>query len=153
MGLFHPTLPPYDARQWVKQPLAVRGRQVCQSWALQGYGSPEAAYLLYALKVLFYVGMWVLFCSFSPSLGGLTTLSHWWLEPLAFQKAILWSMLFEGLGLGCGSGPLTGRYFPPFGGCLYFLRPGTTKLPLVAGCHCWAASAARGSMSVCMLRY
>ena len=42
-------------------------------------------------------------------------------------------MLFEVLGLGCGSGPLTGRYFPPIGGFLYFLRPGTTKLPLVPG--------------------
>ena len=31
-------------------------------------------------------------------------------------------MLFEILGLGCGSGPLTGRYFPPVGGFLYFLR-------------------------------
>ena len=49
---------------------------------------------------------------------------------MAFQKAILWSMLFEMLGLGCGSGPLTGRYLPPVGGFLYFLRPGTTKLPL-----------------------
>jgi hypothetical protein len=39
-------------------------------------------------------------------------------------------MLFEGLGLGCGSGPLAGRYYPPIGGFLYFLRPGTTKLPL-----------------------
>ncbi|MCA9631721.1 MAG: DUF3556 domain-containing protein, partial [Myxococcales bacterium] len=53
--------------------------------------------------------------------------------PLAFQKAIVWSLLFEGLGLGCGSGPLTGRYFPPLGGALYFLRPGTTKLPLFPG--------------------
>ena len=26
-----------------------------------------------------------------------------------------------------------GRYFPPIGGFLYFLRPGTTKLPLVRG--------------------
>jgi hypothetical protein len=33
---------------------------------------------------------------------------------------------------GCGSGPLTGRYLPPFGnGFLYWLTPGTTKLPLV----------------------
>jgi hypothetical protein len=39
-------------------------------------------------------------------------------------------MLFEGLGLGCGSGPLTGRYYPPLGGFLYWLRPGTTKLPV-----------------------
>jgi hypothetical protein len=57
----------------------------------------------------------------------------WWLHPVAFQKAIVWSMLFEVLGLGCGSGPLTGRYFPPVGGFLYFLRPGTTKLPLFPG--------------------
>ena len=42
-------------------------------------------------------------------------------------------MLFEILGLGCGSGPLTGRYVPPIGGFLYFLRPGTTKLPVFPG--------------------
>ncbi len=103
---------------------------VCESWALEGYGAPLAVYAVYGLKVLFYIQAWVFFCRFSPELGGLTTIHQWWLAPLAFQKAILWSMLFEGLGLGCGSGPLTGRYFPPFGGCLYFLRPGTTKLPL-----------------------
>jgi hypothetical protein len=39
-------------------------------------------------------------------------------------------LLFEIAGLGCGSGPLTGRYVPPVGGFLYFLRPGTTKLSL-----------------------
>src|SRR6202034_3656763 len=67
------------------------------------------------------------------SLGGPSTVTSWWLHPVAFQKAIVWSLLFEVLGLGCGSGPLTGRYFPPVGGFLYFLRPGTTKLPLFPG--------------------
>ena len=42
-------------------------------------------------------------------------------------------MAFENLGLGCGSGPLTGRYKPPFGGALYFCRPGTTKVPFIKG--------------------
>ena len=42
-------------------------------------------------------------------------------------------MAFENLGLGCGSGPLTGRYRPPVGGALYFCRPGTTKVPLFPG--------------------
>ncbi|GAC1555623.1 MAG: DUF3556 domain-containing protein [Polyangiales bacterium] len=106
---------------------------VCAAWALQGYGSPLAVYALYLLKVLLYVAAWVAFCRFTPGLGGLTTIARWWLSPIAFQKAILWSMLFEGLGLGCGSGPLTGRYFPPVGGFLYFLRPGTTKLALFPG--------------------
>lgn len=116
--------------EWVKQPLEIRGRMVCQAWALQGYGSPPAVYLVYALKVALYILGWALFCSLSPSLGGLSEIGAWWLAPLAFQKAIIWSLLFEGLGLGCGSGPLTGRYFPPLGGVLHFLRPGTTKLPL-----------------------
>lgn len=64
------------------------------------------------------------------ALGPVTDVAAWWLEPLAFQKAILWSVCFESLGLGCGSGPLTGRYLPPVGGFLYFLRPGTTKRSL-----------------------
>ncbi len=130
MSIFRPILPAYAPLDWLKRPFAERGRMVCESWALEGYGAPLAVYAVYGLKVLFYIQAWVFFCRFSPELGGLTTIHQWWLAPLAFQKAILWSMLFEGLGLGCGSGPLTGRYFPPFGGCLYFLRPGTTKLPL-----------------------
>src|SRR6185295_10066684 len=86
-----------------------------------------------------FVGAWLVFCSFSPGLGGLATIGQWWLSPIAFQKAILWSMLFEGLGLGCGFGPLSARYMPPVGGFLYFLRPGTLKLarfprlPLLGG--------------------
>jgi hypothetical protein len=133
MGLLDPTLPPYDPLDWTRRPLDERSRMVCQAWALQGYGTPPGVFAFYALKVALYVGAWIAFCSASPSLGGLASIGSWWLRPLAFEKAIVWSMSFEILGLGCGSGPLTGRYFPPFGGLLYFLRPGTTKLPLVPG--------------------
>jgi Transmembrane protein of unknown function (DUF3556) len=143
MKLLQPTPPPYDALEWERLPLEQRGEQACQSWAMQGYGTPSATYVFYAAKVAFYVAMWSWFCGFSSDLGsnlsgkagahhlgGLLRLDAWWSSPVAFQKAILWSMLFEGLGLGCGSGPLTGRYLPPIGGFLYFLRPGTTKLAL-----------------------
>src|SRR6202011_673914 len=106
---------------------------VCAAWAMQGYGSPIGAYAFYAFKVVLYIGGWVFFCRFTPGMGGLHDIGAWWLRPEAFQKAILWSALFEMSGLGCGSGPLTGRYFPPFGGALYFLRPGTTKLPVFEG--------------------
>jgi len=128
MGFLTPTPPPYDPVAWSTSPLPERGRQVCAAWAMQGYGTPAGAYALYAIKIALYVGAWIAWCSCTPGLGGLATIGDWWLHPIAFEKAILWSMLFEGLGLGCGSGPLTGRYFPPIGGCLYFLRPGTTKL-------------------------
>jgi hypothetical protein len=133
MGLLDPVAPPYDALEWEKQPFGAKCRQVCQAWALQGYGTPLGVYAVYALKALVYVGGWWFFCRFTPGLGSLRSIASWWMAPVAFQKAILWSMLFEILGLGCGSGPLTGRYVPPIGGFLYFLRPGTTKLPLVPG--------------------
>ena len=128
--MLKPLPPPYDPLVWRQLPFAERAQAVCEAWALQGYGSPMAGYLLYAVKLVLYIAAWVGFCALSPELGGFTDIGRWWLEPIAFQKAILWSMLFEGLGLGCGSGPLTGRYSPPIGGVLYFARPGTTKLAL-----------------------
>ena len=130
MGLLRPTPTPYDPLDWQRLPFRARAASVCAAWAMQGYGAPLVIYLAYLLKVGAYVGGWVLSCGLSPDLGPPSEIGRWWLHPIAFQKAILWSMLFEVLGLGCGSGPLTGRYHPPIGGALYFLRPGTTKLPL-----------------------
>lgn len=126
-----PIPPPYDPLEWEAKPFSEKSRMVCNAWALQGYGTPLAVYLVYVVKILLYIGGWIFFCRFTPGMGSLAEIGSWWLAPVAFQKAILWSLLFEILGLGCGSGPLTGRYVPPVGGLLYFLRPGTTKLPVV----------------------
>lgn len=133
MGLLDPIPPPYDPLVWRRLPFAERARLVCEAWAAQGYGTPLAVYGAYAVKVALYALGWALACTASPTLGPLSSIGSWWLAPLAFQKAIVWSLLFEVLGLGCGSGPLTGRYFPPIGGALYFARPGTTKLALFPG--------------------
>jgi hypothetical protein len=133
VGWLAPKPLPYDALEWERMPFAARMRLACTNWAIDGYGAPIAIYLAYVLKIGLYVGGWLAVCAVTPGLGGPATIAAWWLAPVAFQKAILWSMLFEVLGLGCGSGPLTGRYVPPVGGFLYFLRPGTLKLPLVPG--------------------
>jgi hypothetical protein len=128
VSLLSPAPSPYDPLDWVRRPFAERARMVCEAWAVQGYGTPPLIYAVHVVKIALYVGAWLVFCGFSPGLGGATSIGRWWLSPIAFEKAILWSMMFEGLGLGCGFGPLTGRYFPPIGGVLYFVRPGTTKL-------------------------
>jgi hypothetical protein len=130
MSLTRPAPLPFDPYAWEKRPFWERARMACQAWALQGYAAPALAYAFYALKLGVYIGGFLLFCSLTPGLGGPAEWPRFWLNPLAFQKAVLWSMLFEGLGLGCGSGPLTGRYAPPIAGVLHFARPGTTKLPL-----------------------
>jgi hypothetical protein len=130
--LLKPILPAYDIADWKRRPFPERLRMVCQAWAEQGYGSPASIYLLYLVKIAGYIGVWVAANAVMPG-RDLANIETWWASPEAFGKAIVWTMLFEGLGLGCGSGPLTGRYVPPIGGALYFLRPGTTKLPLLPG--------------------
>jgi hypothetical protein len=139
LSLPKPQAPPYDIGEWEKEPFAERLRMVCQCWAIHGYGTPWPVYLFYAAKVVALFLLWCLFCSFSSvgdgagGIGDPLRLPSWWATPVAFQKAVLWSMAFELLGLGCGSGPLTGRYWPPIAAPLYFARPGTIKLPLWPG--------------------
>jgi hypothetical protein len=130
MSLLKPVVPDYDALEWSRKPFAERARMACESFAVQGFGSPSAVYLFYAFKILLFIAGWWLFCSFTPGLGNLNNFGHWWLSKPAFEKAVLWSLCFEGLGLGCGSGPLTMRFMPPFTAFVHFLRPGTTKRPL-----------------------
>ena len=127
-----PTPLPYDMDLWQQKPFAERLQMVCRAWALQGYGAPLAVYGAYLVKIAGYVAMWFFFCSRSDAGGPPSSVGSWWFSLEALTKAVLWSMLYEGLGFGCGSGPLTGRYFPPVGGFLHFLWPGTTKLPLFA---------------------
>ncbi|MBO85764.1 MAG: hypothetical protein CL927_10420 [Deltaproteobacteria bacterium] len=133
MPFLKPTPTPFDPAEWRTRPFAERAHQACLAWIDQGYGVPVGVYLAYLLKIGFFVAVWFWSCAQSPTLGGPATVTAWWLEPLAFQKAILWSLLFEVLGIGCGSGPLAGRYLPPFGGFTYFLRPGTVTFPLRPG--------------------
>src|SRR5437764_479341 len=65
----------------------------------------------------------------TPDLGGLGDFGHWWIAPIVFQKLAAWTLLWEILGLGSGSMQLTGRFSPLIGGVLYWLRPGTVRLP------------------------
>ncbi|MEM7135948.1 MAG: DUF3556 domain-containing protein [Myxococcota bacterium] len=133
MSLMKPILPDFDIEEWSRKPWPERLKMVCQDWVIQGYGTPPLVYLFYLVKVAFYVWMWTWFCSFTPGMGRLADIATWWAAPIAFQKAVLWSLLFEVCGLGCASGPLAGRYNPPFGGIFYFLRPGTLKMPFFKG--------------------
>jgi hypothetical protein len=140
VGVIKPALPDLDLDDWASRPEAERVRLMCESWATQGFGAPLIAYLFYVAKIVLYVWLWVVFVSRAPGVEGLGDIGDWWAEPVAFQKAIVWTLLFEVLGLGCGSGPLTGRYVPPIVAFTHFLRPGTIRLapwpdrvPLTAG--------------------
>ena len=130
MGLLDPAPPPFEVEEWRQRPHLERIKPLAQDWALNGFGTPPAVYLLYLLKLVVYAGGGLLvIAATSDTLGGLGSIGEWWTQPVVFQKAVAWTMLWEVLGLGAGSLPLTLRFKPMIGGVLYWLRPGTTRLP------------------------
>jgi hypothetical protein len=141
MGLLSPTLPDIDLGQWRRLPQLERLKLQVQHWGEHGFGTPAGAYLFYVFKMIAYVTipLWVISSS-TPGLGALSDIGSWWTQPIVFQKVVLFTVLFEVMGFGCGSGPLTMRFFPPVGGFTYWLRPGTirlapwpNKIPLTSG--------------------
>ena len=129
MGFVSPTLPDLDVDQWRAQPRAERTKALQQHWTQNGFGTPYAIYLLYIVKIGLYILGGLAFAASTPGIGTLGNVADWWTEPVVFQKVIVWTLLFEVLGFGCGFGPLTLRFLPPLGTFLYWLRPGTIRLP------------------------
>ena len=133
MGFMSPELPDVDPQTWRTTPRATRLQIVTRHWAEHGFGTPYAVYLLYLIKIALYVAAPAAIISLTPGLGGLGHIGDWWTQPIVYQKFIIFTLLFEVLGFGCGSGPLTGRFMPPIGGFLYWLRPNTIRLPAWPG--------------------
>ncbi|MGZ5387127.1 MAG: DUF3556 domain-containing protein, partial [Solirubrobacterales bacterium] len=130
MGFLQPSPPPFDLEEWEAKPYLTRLKPVIQDWGINGFGAPGAIYLLYVVKlVVFVLGAALVISATTPGIGGLGDIEDWWFQPIVFQKAAVWTMLWEILGLGSGSLPLAARYIPPIGGVLYWLRPGTVRLP------------------------
>jgi hypothetical protein len=129
VSFLQPSAPPFDLEEWKRKPHLGRIKPLVQDWGLNGFGSPAFVYLLYAIKLLVYFGGALAVISLTPGLGSVGDFSDWWSEPIVFQKLALWTLLWEILGLGAGSMPLSFRFKPPIGGPLYWLRPGTVRLP------------------------
>jgi Transmembrane protein of unknown function (DUF3556) len=130
MGFIAPADPPVDVAEWKQQPHLSRIKPLAQDWAINGFGTPTAVYLLYVVKlVVFVLAALLIISGTTTGLGGLGDIGGWWTAPIVFQKVVVWLVLWEVVGLGCGSMPLTFRFLPPIGGILYWLRPGTVRLP------------------------
>ncbi|NUP29177.1 MAG: DUF3556 family protein, partial [Nocardia sp.] len=127
--MLRPNLPVVDFDEWSRGTRAEKIRPMARHWAEVGFGTPVLLHLCYVGKIgLYILGGW-LFALATAGIDGFTSVGTWWSEPIVFQKVVLFTMLFEVLGLGCGFGPLNNRFFPPMGSVLYWLRPGTIRLP------------------------
>ncbi|MFI9508458.1 DUF3556 domain-containing protein [Nocardia sp. NPDC052566] len=129
MGFLEPELPVVDLTEWRKGTRGERIRPMARHWAEVGFGTPVVLHLFYVGKVCVYIlGGWLIALA-TKGIDGFTEVGSWWSEPIVFQKIVLYTLLFEVAGLGCGFGPLNNRFFPPLGSILYWLRPSTIRLP------------------------
>ena len=129
MGFLKPELPVVDFDEWSRGTWAEKIRPMARHWAEVGFGTPVVLHLFYVVKILLYIlGAWLLALA-TEGVDGFTNVASWWAEPIVFQKVVLYTMLFEVIGLGCGFGPLNNRFLPPMGSILYWLRPNTIRLP------------------------
>ena len=129
MGFLKQDAPVVDYAEWSKGTRAERIVPMARHWAEVGFGTPVVMHLFYVVKILLYIlGAWLIVLT-TAGIDGFTNVSSWYAEPIVYQKVVLYTMLFEVVGLGCGFGPLNNRFFPPMGSILYWLRPNTIRLP------------------------
>lgn len=129
MGFLKQEVPVIDFDEWSKGTRAEKIRPMARHWAEVGFGTPVALHLFYVVKIGLYILFGMLFALATEGIDGLGNIGQWWSEPIVFQKVVLYTMLFEVIGLGCGFGPLNNRFFPPMGSIIYWLRPNTIRLP------------------------
>ncbi|AKN16397.1 hypothetical protein MHAE_14745 [Mycobacterium haemophilum DSM 44634] len=129
MGFLTPDLPQVDMVEWSKGTRSEKIRPMARHWAEVGFGTPVAVHLFYVVKILLYILVAWLIVLTTTGINGFASVLSWYSEPIVFQKVVLYTMLFEVIGLGCGFGPLNNRFFPPMGSILYWMRFGTIRLP------------------------
>ena len=125
MGLLTPAPPPFDVEEWKRPSHLERIKPLAQDWAVNGFGTPPGGLPPLHGQVLVYAGRRAAADLGDQPASADSAISSWWTQPIVFQKAVIWTMLWEVLGLGAGSLPLTLRFSPMVGGFLYWLRPGT----------------------------
>ncbi|HEX7827726.1 MAG TPA: DUF3556 domain-containing protein, partial [Mycobacterium sp.] len=128
MGFIKPNLPDVDPDTFMEKPLMERMRILTTDWVDNGFGSPRMVHTIYIAKLVFFYALGgVLVATLTSGLSALDV-SHWWNQPIVYQKVVLWTVLLELIGVAGSWGPLAGKVKPMTGGILFWARPGTIRL-------------------------
>jgi Transmembrane protein of unknown function (DUF3556) len=129
MGFLTPNLPAVDHEAFVAMPLRDRIKILALKWVDYGYGVPRMIHVLYIGKlVVFYAIAGVAIATATSDLPAFWHVSQWWDQPIVYQKAILWTVLLEALGLAGSWGPLAGKTKPMTGGYRFWAKLNTIRL-------------------------
>src|SRR6202171_2192633 len=128
MGFIKPDLPDVDPDTFMQRPLMERMRILATDWVDHGFGSPKMVHTIYIAKIVFLYALGgVLVATLTSGLNPLHA-SQWWNQPIVYEKAVLWTIVLELIGVAGSWGPLAGKVTPMTGGILFWARPGTIRL-------------------------
>ncbi len=129
MGLTQPDFPPVDPATFLDKPFFERIRELGAHWADYGFGTQKMVHIIYLVKVLvLYIGVGISIATLTSGMNPLDV-GSWWHEPIIYQKAVLWTVFLETVGLGGSWGPLAGHFKPMTSGIRFWARPKTLRLP------------------------
>ena len=144
LGRLLPLQSGFSLNAWAASGVEGRFRKGCELWADSGFGTPVVIHLFYVIKIWLYLRLFAFCMTFSNlelpgGLYGIDSNDEIPIEQYeekraayfidGFQRFVTFNLLFEGLGFGCGSGPLSAHFLPPFTAFWHWLAPGTIKLP------------------------
>ncbi|MGX9674382.1 DUF3556 domain-containing protein [Mycobacterium sp. HM-7] len=129
MGFTQPDLPAVDPEEFLRKPLMERLRILAVNWVDHGFGSPYLVHAIYLTKLAFFYALGgIVVATLTSGLPAFWHVSQWWDQPIVYQKAVLWTVLLETIGVAGSWGPLAGKVKPMTGGILFWARPGTIRL-------------------------
>ena len=130
MSFLSPAPPPFELEEWKRKPHLARIKPLVQDWGENGFGSPSFVYLLYAFKLVVYAVGALLVISTDAGAGRRSATSATGGRSRSSSRS---SRSGRCSGRSSGSGRARCRSAsascPPIGGPLYWLRPGTVRLP------------------------
>src|SRR5258707_7777473 len=129
MGFTEPNFPRVEREAFLASPFLDRVKTLTLNWVDNGYGVPRMVHAIYIVKlVLFYAVGGIAVATVTSDLPAFWHVSQWWDQPIVYQKAVLWTVLLEAIGIAGSWGPLAGKVKPMTGGILFWARPGTIRL-------------------------
>jgi hypothetical protein len=129
MGFTTPNLPRVEPEAFLAKPFLERVQTLALNWVDNGYGVPRMVHAIYIVKLVFFYALGgIVVATVTSGLPAFWHVAQWWNEPIVYQKAILWTVLLETIGIAGSWGPLAGKTKPMMGGILYWARPGTIRL-------------------------
>jgi Transmembrane protein of unknown function (DUF3556) len=128
MGFTKPDLPQLDPDTFLRKPLMERMRILAVNWGEHGFGSAWMVHTIYIAKLVFFYALGGVLVATLTSGLPFWHVSAWWNQPIVYEKAVLWTVLLEMIGVAGSWGPLAGKVKPMTGGVLFWARPGTIRL-------------------------